>query len=209
MGTMLRIAVIAGSTRPGRKSADVARWVLDLAAARGDAHYALVDLADHALPVLDEPVPASQAVYTREHTLSWSRRIEAFDGFVIVTPEYNHGIPGGLKNALDYLYREWNDKAVGFVGYGTAGGVRAVEQLRLVAGELQMADVRTQVALHLANDFTADGVFVPMAYHAPVLHGMLDQVLAWSSALSRLRAPAPVQSTGGPLSQRGPAVPTP
>jgi NAD(P)H-dependent FMN reductase len=203
-----RIGILVGSTRPGRKAPEVARWVLDVASTRGDGHYGIVDVADHALPLLDEPVPPSQGLYAREHTLQWSRRIARYDGYIIVTPEYNHGVPAALKNALDYLYREWNNKAVGFVGYGTAGGVRAVEQLRQVAGELQLADVRASVALHLATDFTTDGVFVPAEHQEPQLHAMLDQLVRWSRALAVLRGPARIVQGGGPLSQRGPAVPT-
>jgi len=108
--------------------------------------------------------------------------------FVIVSPEYNHGTSGVLKNALDYLYAEWNNKAVGFVSYGTQGGARAVEHLRLVAGELQMADVRTLVALALATEFENYTTFRPMDHNIPTLTTMLDQVVAWRTALAPLRA---------------------
>jgi NAD(P)H-dependent FMN reductase len=104
---------------------------------------------DFDLPLLDEPVPPSMGQYSQPHTKAWAAKIDSFDGYVFVTPEYNHGISGALKNAIDFLYREWNNKAAGFVGYGSAGGVRAVESLRLVMGELQVADVRNQVMLSL------------------------------------------------------------
>jgi NAD(P)H-dependent FMN reductase len=184
---MLRIAVIVGSTRPGRKAEDVARWVHGIAARRSDAEYALVDIADYALPLLDEPVPPSRGQYEKEHTKRWSATIAGFDGFVFVTPEYNHGVPGALKNAVDFLYGEWNDKAAGFVSYGSAGGVRAVEQLRLVMAELKVADVRAQVMLSLATDFENYAAFKPAERHEKAVGAMLDQVVAWSGALKALR----------------------
>ena len=110
---------------------------------------------------VDGPVPATT------HTKEWAEKIASFDGFVIVTPEYNHGTSGVLKNAIDFLYAEWNNKAVGFVSYGAVGGARAVEHLRLVAGELQMADVRQQVALSLITEFENFSVFKPGDYTWP------------------------------------------
>jgi NAD(P)H-dependent FMN reductase len=185
---MLKIAIIIGSTRPGRKAEAVARWVLEHAAPRGDAEFTLVDVQAFALPLLDEPVPPSVGKYQHEHTKAWAAEIARHDGFVFVTPEYNHGIPGALKNAIDFCYAEWNNKAAGFVAYGSVGGVRAVEQLRLVMGELQVADVRTQVALSLLTDFEAFTQFKPGPNHERSMKAMLDQVVAWSGALRTLRA---------------------
>ena len=128
--------------------------------------------------------------YAHDHTKEWSRKIASFDGFVIVTPEYNHGTSGVLKNAIDYLYAEWNNKAVGFVSYGAVGGARAAEHLRLVAGELQMADVRQQVALSLITEFENFSVFKPGDHNVVALSTLLDQVAAWSAALAPLRAVA-------------------
>ena len=184
---MSRIGIILGSTRPQRNGEQVARWVLDLASSRGDADYELVDLRDYPLPHLDEPMPPSLGQYQQEHTKKWAQQIASFDGFVIVTPEYNHSTSGVLKNAIDYLYAEWNNKAVGFVSYGSAGGARAVEHLRLIAGELQMADVRQQVTLSLLTDFENYHIFKPGSHHAAALSTMLDQVVAWSQALAPLR----------------------
>lgn len=150
----LRIGVVLGSTRPGRKGEQVAQWVLAQAKQRGDAEYELIDLLDYNLPQLDEAIPPSQQQYANEHTKAWSAKIDSFDGFVLVTPEYNRSTSGALKNALDYLYHEWNNKAVGFVSYGAqASGLRAVEHLRTIVGELQMADVRTAVGVSLMHDF--------------------------------------------------------
>ena len=190
---MTKIGIILGSTRPNRNGEQVAKWVYDVASRRGDAEYELVDLRDYPLPHLDEPLPAAWAPeYQHDHTKQWSQKIASFDGFVFVTPEYNHSTSGVLKNAIDYLYREWNNKAVGFVSYGSVGGARAVEHLRLVAGELQMADVRQQVALSLITEFENYHVFKPGDYNVPALNTMLDQVIAWSTALAPLRNPAPV-----------------
>lgn len=182
-----RIAIIVGSTRPGRKAETVAGWVHDLASKRDDLTVDLVDIAEYALPPLDEPVPPSMGEYRREHTKAWSATIAAYDGYVFVTPEYNHATSGALKNAIDYLYREWNNKAAGFVGYGSAGGTRAVEHLRLVMGELQVADVRAQVSLSLFADFDDMTAFNPAPHQEPAVAAMLDQLVAWSRALRSLR----------------------
>jgi NAD(P)H-dependent FMN reductase len=184
----MRIAIVTGSTRPGRHSEVVARWVLDLAKQRTDAQFELVDIADHALPLFDEPLPPSFGQYTHDHTKRWSARIASFDGYVFVTPEYNHGYPAALKNAIDFLHVEWNHKAAGFVSYGGVGGVRSVEQLRGVMGELQVADVRSQVALSLFTDFENFTVFKPHPRHAAEVNALLDQVIAWSGALKPLRS---------------------
>ncbi|WP_416904993.1 NADPH-dependent FMN reductase [Micromonospora echinospora] len=187
---MTRIGIIIGSTRPGRNGEQVAKWVFDIAARRDDAEFELVDLADYPLPHLDEAIPASFGQYQQEHTKRWAARIASFDGFVIVTPEYNHSTSGVLKNAIDYLFAEWNNKAVGFVSYGSAGGARAVEHLRLIAGELKMADVRQQVVLSLMTEFENFSVFKPGDYNLPAVNTLLDEVVAWSKALAPLRATA-------------------
>ena len=186
---MLKVAIILGSTRPGRNGEAVARWVHQLAQKRTDAQFELVDLQDFNLPLLDEPMPPSMGQYSKPHTKAWAAKITSFDAFVFVTPEYNHGTSGALKNALDYLYAEWNNKSAGFVSYGSAGGARAVEQLRLVMAELQIADVRSQVMLSLFTDFENMSVFKPADYHQKSLNGMLDQLIAWGGALKSLRQP--------------------
>src|SRR5437764_1824495 len=150
---MIRIGIILGSTRPNRSGEQVAMWVYDMASRRSDAEFELIDLRDHPLPHLDEPLPPSMGQYQNEHTRRWAATIASFDGFVMVTPEYNHSTSAVLKNALDFLYAEWNNKAAGFVSYGLAGGARAAEHLRLACAELQMADVRQQVTLSLLTEF--------------------------------------------------------
>jgi NAD(P)H-dependent FMN reductase len=184
---MIKIAIVIGSTRPGRRAEAVARWVHGLATKRSDAEFELVDIKDFNLPLLDEPMPPATGKYSQPHTKAWAAKIASFDGYVFVTPEYNHGTSGALKNAIDFLYREWNNKSAGFVGYGSAGGTRAVEQLRLVMGELLVADVRAQVALSLFTDFENFSTFKPASMHEKSVSVMLDQVVAWGTALRTLR----------------------
>jgi NAD(P)H-dependent FMN reductase len=186
------VGIVVGSTRPGRKADTVARWVHDLASRRADANFEVVDIADHALPHLDEPVPPLMGQYTQQHTRAWAARVAALDAYVFVTPEYNHSTSGALKNAIDFLYAEWNDKAAAFVSYGVDGGVRATEHLRLVLGELKVADVRCSVALSLQDDFADYTDFTPRAEHEAAVATMLDELLAWGSALRGLREAAPV-----------------
>jgi NAD(P)H-dependent FMN reductase len=184
---MLRIGIILGSTRPGRNGEAVAKWVYQIAQKRSDATFELVDIKDFNLPLLDEPVPPSMGQYSKPHTKAWAAKVDSFDGFVFVTPEYNHGISGALKNAIDFLFAEWNNKAAGFVSYGSVGGARAVEQLRLVLAEVQIATVRNQVLLSLFSDFENFSVFKPDARHEKSVNAMFDQVIAWSDALKTVR----------------------
>lgn len=186
----LKIGIVLGSTRPGRLGAQVADWVLAQAGQRTDATYELVDLKDFDLPLLDEVIPPSQAQYQNDHTKAWAAKVAEFDGYVFVTPEYNHSTSGALKNALDFVYGEWNNKAAGFVSYGAAGGVRAVEHLRLIVGELQIADVRQQVAISLMNDFEQWTTLKPVPQYEAPLSVLFDQLVAWSGALKGVREAA-------------------
>lgn len=187
--TSLRIAIVLGSTRPGRKADAIGRWVLQRASNRShelDVTFELVDIADYALSHLDEQVPAIMGRYAHPHTMAWAKTIASFDGFVFVTPEYNHSTSGALKNAIDFLFAEWNDKACGFVSYGVQGGQRAVEHLRLVAGELKLADVRSQVALTLGVDTDHTGV-ITEGRQLQAFDSMLDELAGWARALRSLR----------------------
>lgn len=184
---MIRVAIVVGSTRPGRKAEAVARWVHDQARQRDDAAFEVVDIADFGLPLLDEPVPAMARDYRHPHTLAWSSAIASYDAYVLVTPEYNHSTSGALKNAIDFLYAEWNDKAAGFVSYGVDGGIRAGEQLRLVMSELQVATVRSHVTLFFAADYRNWTELVPSIGQAQSLTEMLDELVAWGGALQGLR----------------------
>ena len=186
--TQLKIGIIVGSTRPGRNGQKVAQWVWQKAQDRPGAQYDLIDLADFDLPVLDEPVPASMHDYTHHHTKVWSAKIAAYDGFIFVTPEYNHSTSGALKNAIDYLYTEWNNKAAAFVSYGSAGGVRAVEHLRAVASELQLAHVRQSLSFSLYSDFDRMTEFQPAAGHDATAQTMFAQLESWSRAMRSIRS---------------------
>jgi NAD(P)H-dependent FMN reductase len=184
----VKIAILVGSTRPGRKGSSVGRWVLESAQQRDDAEFELVELEDHQLPLLDEPVDAGAAnrSYERASTRAWSALIDGFDGFVWVTPEYNHGVPAAMKNAVDLLYPEWNQKVAGFVGYGFDGATRAVEQWRSILAAVVMYTVRPQVALHNFNDWT-DGEFTPGERRAGELKRVLDHVVRTTAAVRQLR----------------------
>ena len=146
-----------------------------------------MDIKDFNLPLLDEPVSPIMGQYSKPHTKVWATKIGSFDGYVFVTPEYNHGISGALKNAIDFLFGEWNDKAAGFVSYGGAGGARAVEQLRLVLAEVQIATVRNQVLLSMFTDFENYSVFKPAPRHETSVNEMFNQVIAWGGALKAPR----------------------
>src|SRR5438105_8774520 len=185
---MLKIGIIVGSTRPGRKAGAVAEWLYEIVKSRKDAEFEIVDIAEYNLPLLDEPVPPTLNQYTKAHTKNWSAKIASLDAFIFVTPEYNHGTSAALKNAIDFLFYEWNNKAAGFVSYGGAGGVRAVENLRLVMGEVKVADVRAQVALSMWTDFENFTTFKPHERHDKAVHAMADEVIAWGGALKGLRA---------------------
>ena len=184
-----------GKHPPWRNNEAVARWVHEIAQTRDDAQFEFVDIADYNLPLLNEPVPPSMGQYSHTHTKTWAEKIGSFDAYVFVTPEYNHGTSAALKNAIDYLYREWNNKATGFVSYGSAGGARAVEQLRLVMGELMVADVRAQVMLSLFTDFKHFWKFKPDPRHEVEVDTMLDQVIAWGEAPKGVRTNALASGT--------------
>lgn len=186
---MIDVGIVIGSTRPGRKAEAVAKWVHEHAQQRSDARFELVDIADYNLPLLDEPVPPAMGKYSHEHTKKWAAKIAALDAFVFVTPEYNYGTTGALKNALDFVYNEWTNKAAAFVAYGSAGGVRAVEHLRGYMAELQIADVRNQVAFYLHSDFENFTTFKPSGpHHEKTLASILDQLVRWGTALKPLRS---------------------
>lgn len=177
----LNIGIILGSTREGRVSPQVGAWVKELADKRGDANYTIIDIADFKLPLLGEPGgDASGAA-------GWSEAIAKQDGFVFIVQEYNHSITGALKNALDYLRDEWNNKAAGIVSYGSVGGARAAEHLRGILGELLVADVRVHPALSLFTDFENGTTFKPKDVQADSVNQMLDQVIPWSKALKTIR----------------------
>jgi NAD(P)H-dependent FMN reductase len=183
----LSIAVILGSTRPGRNGKPVADWVMDKAAARTAARYDLIDLLDHPLPHLDEALPPGMGQYAGEHTKAWAATIAPYDGFIFVTPEYNHSTSGVLKNAIDYLSAEWNNKAAAFVSYGALGGARAIEHLRAICSELQIAHVRQQLSFSMFTDFENFSVFGPGPQHEDWAVVLFDQLESWATAMKSVR----------------------
>ncbi|WP_312113713.1 NADPH-dependent FMN reductase [Brevibacillus reuszeri] len=176
----LKIGIILGSTRPGRVSPQVGAWIKEIADKRDDAVYEIVDIADFHLPFLGDPSGEQQRA-------AWSMKLSSLDGFVFVTPEYNHSITAVLKNALDLARTEWYNKAAGIVSYGSSGGTRATEHLRGILAEVQVADVRTHPALNLFTDFENYTVFKPSPLHIPHVNDMLNQVISWSTALKTVR----------------------
>ncbi|WP_066392363.1 NADPH-dependent FMN reductase [Neobacillus mesonae] len=179
--TQLNIGIILGSTREGRVSPQVGEWVKEIADKRGDANYTIIDIADYKLPLLGE------AGGDASGAAAWSEIIAAQDGFIFIVQEYNHSITGALKNALDYLREEWNNKAAGIVSYGSVGGARAAEHLRGILGELLVADVRVHPALSLFTDFENGTDFKPKAVQEDSVNQMLDQLIPWSKALFTIR----------------------
>lgn len=175
----LNIGIILGSTREGRVSPQVGEWVKSVADQRNDANYEIVDIKEYHLPLLGESNDYSNAV-------KWQKKLSTLDGFIFVTAEYNHSITGALKNALDSARDEWNNKAAGIVSYGSVGGARAAEHLRTILGELQVADVRSQVLLSLFTDFE-NGAFKPQSLHLANLNTLFNQVIKWSTALKSVR----------------------
>ena len=178
---MLKIGIILGSTREGRLSPQVGEWVKKVAEKRSDADYEVIDIADFKLPLLGESGGDASGAAT------WSQRVAACDGFVFIVAEYNHSITGALKNALDYLREEWNNKAAGIVSYGSVGGARAAEHLRGILGELLVADVRVHPALSLFTDFENGTTFNPKEVQGDSVNQMLDQLIPWATALKTIR----------------------
>ena len=181
----IKIGIIIGSVREGRNAEAVAKWMYDFAKNRGDENveYELVDLKDYNLAIFGTDSTPEQ----EQAAKAWSEKMASFAGYIFVTPEYNHAVGGALKNAIDYLNPELNNKAAGFVGYGSLGGTRAHENMRLILAELQVATVRTAVTFSLMTDFENMSVFKPHDYHADNANGMLDQLINWSRALKTIR----------------------
>lgn len=185
---MTKIAIVTGSIRPGRQSLNVANWVKSLADQRTDAEFEIVDIADYELPLWDEVMPPAFGPGVKPHTQAWSSRMSEFDGYVFVVSEYNHSITGALKNALDYLAPELHNKAAGFVSYGSAGGARAVEHLRGILSELQVAHVRNSVLMSIFTDFQNFSVLAPTEPAVAAVEPMLDQLVLWTKAMEAVRA---------------------
>lgn len=186
----LKIAIVISTTRAARFGHKPAQWVKDIATTRDDMQLEIIDLRDFPMPFFDEVASNAWVPSKNEVAQRWQKKVAEFDGYIFVTAEYNHGIPAVLKNALDYAYPEWNKKAAAFVGYGAVGGARAVEQLRLVAAELQLATVRTGVYIQGA-DFMAvakEGKDLKeIDYLQQGVKDLLGQLAWWTTALKRAR----------------------
>lgn len=194
MGEKLNVKVIIGSTRPGRFSEKPAQWILGELKKQPEINAELLDLRDYPLPLFNEPVSPSnrKEPYTEEPMAAWQKKIAEADAFIIVSPEYNHGYSPVLKNALDYLSKEWHRKPVAFISYGTVGGARAVQQLRQVVIDLRMAPLAA--AIHMLGEplSTLKEAQSPVdselfAIYAEKAEKLIAEILWWGSALKNAR----------------------
>ena len=186
------LQIVVASTRPGRKGPIVAEWVEEQARRHGKFDIDLADLAVVNLPLLDEPEHPRLRKYHHDHTKAWSARVEHAQAFVFVTPEYNHGTPPSLLNALDYLVAEWAYKPVGFVSYGgLSGGLRSVQMTKQIVAALRMVPLVEAVTFPAFTKSidSATGRLSPDEFQAANASKMFDELLRWSEALAVLRAP--------------------
>ncbi len=189
-----RLMIVVPSTRPGRIGLTIGQWVQDRAEQYGGFQVGVADLAEINLPFMDEPNHPRLGNYTHRHTKDWSARVDASDAFVFVTPEYNYGIVAPLKNAIDYLHREWQYKPVGFVSYGgIAAGTRAVQMTKQIVTTLKMVPLFEGVNIPFVNQFFDDEQqFTPSETMEKSLTAMFDELVRMAAALKPLRAPLPV-----------------
>ncbi len=193
---MTVISVIVGSTRQGRFSEKPAQWIFQRLKNRGGVDARLLDLRDFPMPFFDQPMPPAmpgRPAYENEVVKKWTAEIARSDGFIFVTPEYNYGPSAVLKNALDWVYPEWNRKAAAFVSYGSAMGARGIQQLRLTAIELQLAPIRSSVYIPVATlwaHFQGGDVDAGLTELEPAAKTMIDDLVWWTAALKAARATA-------------------
>ena len=188
---MAKLAVVIGSTRPGRVGLPVADWFVERARAHGGfEELDVIDLLELDLPLLDEPRHPRLREYENAHTKAWSARVDSADAFVLVIPEYNHGFTAPVKNALDYLHHEWQYKPVGFVSYGgVAAGTRAMQMLKPVLAAVRMTPVVEAVNIPFVQQFLDDGRFRANDVLEQAVPAMLDELVRVEAALRVLRAP--------------------
>jgi NAD(P)H-dependent FMN reductase len=179
MDTKIKIGIILGSSREGRVSPAIGDWTLNLAKVNMEADFELIDVIDYNLPFLGESKDLAPA-------LKWNEKIKSLDGFIFITPEYNHSITGSLKNAIDHAYENWFNKAAGIISYGFGGGARAAEHLRGILGAIAIADVQTHPMLSMVTDFK-DKKFSPNPYNEKIVVKMIKEVISWSKALKSTR----------------------
>jgi NAD(P)H-dependent FMN reductase len=186
---MTTIKILTGSVRPGRFNIQPANWIFELAKKRKDIAVELVDLEKVNLPFMNEPMPPMMNQYSLEHTKKWSKTIAEADGFIFVTPEYNHSYSPVLKNAIDYLFYEWNYKPATYISYGSAaGGARAVEHLRGLAGEIKMYDLREQVVIsNYWENMDENGQYKFTEQQEKLATDMLDTLIFWSAEMKKNR----------------------
>ncbi len=186
-----KIAVIIGSIRPNRKGGDVGKWVYDLATKTGQFDVELVDLKDYPLPLFDAPASDFWMPATNDVAKKWQAKLNEFDGYIIVTAEYNRSVPGALKNAIDWAYKPFIKKAVAYVSYGSVGGARAVEHLRNIMVELQAVSVRHGVHIggsEFASVFMGQKTWDEvLPTFAPMTKDLFDNLLWWTNATRTAR----------------------
>ena len=185
-----RIGVIISTTRATRFADKPTEWFLDIARQRSDVEFEIVDLRDYPMPFFEEPASPAYAPVQNEAARRWQEKIDSLDGYVFVVAEYNHSISGVLKNALDFAYREFNRKPATFIGYGGAGAARAIEHLRGILGELQVADLKYVVSIGMIEyvGIAREGKsFADFPYLADSTKPMLEDLVWWANALRQAR----------------------
>jgi len=192
-----KLLMIIASTRPGRLGLPIADWAISEIEKHGGFEVDVADLGVMDLPMLDEPHHPYHRNYTKPHTIAWGKRVDAADAILVVTPEYNYGMPGSLKNALDFLSHEWNYKPVAFVSYGgMSGGMRSVQMAKQVVTTLKMVPLPEAVNIHMVPKYIHDGQFIPDETHEASLKKVLGELTRWAAALRAMRVaqPAPVEA---------------
>jgi NAD(P)H-dependent FMN reductase len=191
MHSLPRIGIIIGTTRPGRFADVPAKWLLDIAQKRGDAEFELVDLRDYAMPFFDEPISLNYAPTSNEAALRWQKKIGSLDGYIFITAEYNHSVSGVLKNALDYLYTDIHRKPATFLGYGGTGAARAIEHLRHILAEQQVASLKHTVHIGMIEflGMLREGkTMADYPYLEDLAQPMLKEIVWWANTLRDGRA---------------------
>jgi NAD(P)H-dependent FMN reductase len=192
---MISLKIIIASTRPGRKGVILADWILEKARAHQEFDIEMIDLAVINLPFMDEPHHPRLQQYTHQHTRDWSLKIAGADAFIFVTPEYNHGYPATIKNAIDFLYNEWRHKPVGFVSYGgISGGTRSIQLLKPVLASLDMVPLTAAVNVPFFTKFIKDDVFSASDDQNRMADGLFIELKKWSESLAHMRNPDMVKS---------------
>ncbi|MBD0257288.1 MAG: NAD(P)H-dependent oxidoreductase [Cytophagales bacterium] len=196
---MHKLKVISSTTRPGRKGPALTAWLAAIARQHPEFEVEVLDLAEINLPMMNEPFHPKLQKYQHEHTRQWSATIAEADAFVMVTAEYNSGIPAPLKNALDYLGKEWAHKPVAIVSYGgVSAGTRSAQMLKSVLATLKMVPLVETVAIPFFDQFiNGQGVFVPNPISEKAAHDMVAELFRWATALKPLRSPSPATQPAG------------